>query len=68
MKRMLVHLKVAADVPVDVFAVTLSVIFNPGWRGFVQYECGFFYFFIFLSSLVFGLLVCVHGFSFKELL
>lgn len=44
MKRMLVHLKVAAEVPVDVFAVTLSVIFNPGWRGFVQYECGFYFF------------------------
>lgn len=34
MKRMLVHLKVAAELPVDVFAVTLSVIFNPGWFGF----------------------------------
>ena len=34
---MLVHLKVAAELPVDVFAVTLSVIYsiyniyNPGW-------------------------------------
>ena len=33
-KRMLVHLKVAADLPVDVFAVTLNGIFNPGWFGF----------------------------------
>lgn len=34
-KRMLVHLKVAAAaaVPVDVFAVSLSVIFKPGWFG-----------------------------------
>lgn len=42
MKRMLVHLKVVAELPVDVFAVTLSVISNPGWfgflfRGFIQY-------------------------------
>ena len=35
MKRMLVHLKVAADLPVDVFAVTLSVICNPGLFGFL---------------------------------
>jgi len=34
MKRMLVHLKVAAELPVDVFAVTLSVMFNPVWFGF----------------------------------
>lgn len=35
MKRMLVHLKVAAELPVDVFAVTLSVIYNLGWFGFL---------------------------------
>lgn len=37
MKRMFVHLKVAAEVPVDVFAVNLSVISNPGWFGFHFY-------------------------------
>lgn len=36
MKTMLVHSKVAAEVPVGVFAVTLSVIHNPGCQKKIQ--------------------------------
>lgn len=58
MKRMLVHLKVAAEVPVDVFAVDLSVTFNSGWfgfhfQGFLQNKCGFLFLFALLVAVVF---------------
>lgn len=62
MKRMLVLLKVAAELPVDAFAVTLSVLYNPGWfvsfsRISTKKECGFY--FVFLLSLCCGLLFAV---------
>lgn len=58
MKRMLVHLKVAAEEPVDVFAVDLSVTFNSGWfgfhfHGFLQNECGFLFVFALSVAVVF---------------
>lgn len=58
MKRMLVHLKVAAEVPVDAFAVYLSVAFNSGWfgfrlKGFLQHECGFLFVFALSVAVVF---------------
>lgn len=56
MKTMLVHSKVAAEVPVGVFAVTLSVSHNPGCQEKNNQEFGFFFidfFFTFLWSVGF---------------
>lgn len=65
MKRMLVHLKVAAELPVDVFAVPLSVTFKRGWFGllfqgfFYNKSVAFIFFIVFGCSCVFEGF-CVH--------
>lgn len=48
MKTMLVHSKVAAEVPVGVFAVTLSVIHNPGCQEKKIKSLAFYFFLIYL--------------------